>query len=492
MSGGGEPLPPKVDADVEHDSLLAYWRSRARQHVQDVYAGVPLSKFPEDLRVYEHLLWSAAPDTVVEIGTQAGGSALWFRDRLRTLQAYGRIARAPRVISVDVDQSLARRHLPAADPRWEEAITLIEADVTDRATADLVRAVVGEDARCLVIEDAAHTYATTTAALEAFAPLVAPGGYFVVEDGCVDVEALRVDPDWPRGVLPAIDDWLHSPAGAAFARRPDLERYGITCHPGGFLQRREESLEAELASGVGWMYPWDLGTGEPLPLLNPELPEIHRTRAELIEGPVREALAAAGAGASALDLACSEGWFAHRLLDWGAERVVAVDLRAENVRRARLLRDRHGIAPARLDVREADLFTLDPEVLGTFDVVLLLGLIYHVEDPVGALRLARRCTRTLCAIETQLTRQRDPLTHGWGVTDAVEQAAGSFAVRVEHDAQINPVASEPGIVSLIPNRDAVEAALAAAGFSRWEWPAPAPDHNRQYLDGDRGVVLAWA
>ena len=59
----------------------------------------------------------------------------------------------------------------------------------------------------------------------------------MVEDGCVDIEPMRLDPDWPRGVLPAVEDWLKSTAGAAFLVRRDLEVYGITCHPQGFLQR---------------------------------------------------------------------------------------------------------------------------------------------------------------------------------------------------------------------------------------------------------------
>jgi len=39
---------------------------------------------------------------------------------------------------------------------------------------------------------------------------VAPGGFKVVEDGCVDDDWLRL-PDWPRGVLPALEDWLRTP-----------------------------------------------------------------------------------------------------------------------------------------------------------------------------------------------------------------------------------------------------------------------------------------
>ena len=49
--------------------------------------GLPLVKFAEDLRTYERLLWSARVDVVIEIGTFVGGSALWFRDRLRAMRA---------------------------------------------------------------------------------------------------------------------------------------------------------------------------------------------------------------------------------------------------------------------------------------------------------------------------------------------------------------------------------------------------------------------
>jgi cephalosporin hydroxylase len=216
-----------------------YWLARAGQHVQDVYAGVPLSKFPEDLRTYEHLLWEDAPDTVIEIGTHAGGSALWFRDRLHTLTHYRRITREPTVITVDVRQGVAREHLGRADPDWPTTITVVEADVRAPDTPERVGALVAADARCFVIEDSAHEYDTTFAALDGFSRFVPPAGYFIVEDGCVDIDELRARDDWPRGVLPALHDWLASPAGREFEVRRDLELYGVSCHPEGFLQRRQ-------------------------------------------------------------------------------------------------------------------------------------------------------------------------------------------------------------------------------------------------------------
>jgi cephalosporin hydroxylase len=92
-------LPPTVSIDLGQ-SLHTYWLDRARQHTSDSYAGVRISKFPEDLRVYEHLLWASRANTVIEIGAHYGGSALWFRDRLRTLAQYGRIS-GEHVISID-------------------------------------------------------------------------------------------------------------------------------------------------------------------------------------------------------------------------------------------------------------------------------------------------------------------------------------------------------------------------------------------------------
>lgn len=231
-------LPPPVTIDLEDAGLRAYWLARAEQHTEDSYAGVRLSKLPEDLRVYEHLLWKARPDTVIEIGTQEGGSALWLRDRLRALRSYRRINNRPRVITIDVDQSLSRARLTAADPDHAGEIDLIEADITDPRLPARVEAMLSADARCLVIEDSAHVFATTAAALRGFSRFVPPGGFIVVEDGCVDIELMRLRPDWPRGVLPAIQEWLATPQGREFEVRRDLELYGVSCHPRGFLQRR--------------------------------------------------------------------------------------------------------------------------------------------------------------------------------------------------------------------------------------------------------------
>ena len=231
-----EQLPPTVGLELDR-SVRDLWADRALQVVQDHYAGVPMWKFPEDLRVYEHLLWASCPTVVIELGASGGGSALWFRDRLRTLVSYGRVRDPIRVVSVDIQLDDARQWLAAADPSYAETIVLLEADVRDPTLAAAVDRCLPPAARCLVVEDSAHLYETTRAALEGFARFVPSGGFFVVEDGCVDVDDMRAAADWPRGVLPAVRDWLAGDEGSCFTVRRDLEMYGLTCHPQGYLQR---------------------------------------------------------------------------------------------------------------------------------------------------------------------------------------------------------------------------------------------------------------
>jgi cephalosporin hydroxylase len=233
--GGVREFPSPAPLDLQA-TVREYWLQRISRQKRDSYVGVRLAKLPEDLGVYEHLIWASKPNVVIEIGTLRGGSALWFRDRLHTLAGYRAIER-PLVISIDLETDGAHEDLRAADPTYEETITLLQGDVADPDLPREVEALLPADARCLVVEDSAHVFATTMAALQGFARFVPPRGFFVVEDGYVDYEAMRLRPGWPRGVLPAVREWLETAEGRRFRVRRDLEIYGITSHPEGILQR---------------------------------------------------------------------------------------------------------------------------------------------------------------------------------------------------------------------------------------------------------------
>jgi cephalosporin hydroxylase len=199
--------------DLE-ESVGSFIRRRLAQHLSDSYMGVPMLKFPEDLRTYEQFMWNMRANAVIELGVQAGGSTLWFRDRLNALDG-------GTVVAVDINPN----------PGLPADVRFVQADVRDPGLPEVVSQLLPEDARPFIVEDTAHTYETTFAALKGFHRFVPPGGYMVVEDGIVDVDELRLSDDWPRGVQAAISDWLQQHPRFRQVEPP----YEITCHPGGFL-----------------------------------------------------------------------------------------------------------------------------------------------------------------------------------------------------------------------------------------------------------------
>src|SRR5258705_8751764 len=76
---------------------VGFWRKRAVKAALDrhedrehAWHGHRVIKFPSDCLAMHKLLWRCQPEVLVEIGTQNGGSALFFA------------ACAPKVVSIDI------------------------------------------------------------------------------------------------------------------------------------------------------------------------------------------------------------------------------------------------------------------------------------------------------------------------------------------------------------------------------------------------------
>lgn len=101
-------------------------------------------------------------------------------------------------------------------------------------------------------------------------------------------------------------------------------------------------------------------------------------------------------GLRALDLGTRDGFFAFELERRGAE-VVAIDYVAKTDTGFALAAELLG---SRVTYLQRNLYELTAAELGTFDVVLFLGLLYHLPDPLGALRIVRNLTARRMYLET--------------------------------------------------------------------------------------------
>src|SRR5205085_3065443 len=113
-------------------------------------------------------------------------------------------------------------------------------------------------------------------------------------------------------------------------------------------------------------------------------------------------------GLRVLDLGARDGFFSFAFERRGAE-VVAVDY---------VPADQTGFAIAaellgsKVTYLHENVYNLTPEKHGTFDVVLCLGLLYHLPDPMRALHLMRALCRDRFYLETQAIDKASLLPDG--------------------------------------------------------------------------------
>lgn len=135
-------------------------------------------------------------------------------------------------------------------------------------------------------------------------------------------------------------------------------------------------------------------------------------------------------GLRVLDLGCLEGQFSIEFALRGAE-VRAFEARPAPVAKTRFAAECLGLS--RLTVEQRDVRSLTREELGQFDLVLCLGLLYHLKpDDLFALAelLGQVCTRALFIDtyvarepETTLTRGSATYQGSWKAEYKVEQSA---------------------------------------------------------------------
>jgi tRNA (mo5U34)-methyltransferase len=99
-------------------------------------------------------------------------------------------------------------------------------------------------------------------------------------------------------------------------------------------------------------------------------------------------------GKRVLDIGAWDGWFSFEMERRGAQ-VVAVDcVEVDNFLYAR--RE----LGSRVEYREMDIYDLTPDRVGYFDIVLCLGVLYHLKHPLLALERICTLTRELAIIES--------------------------------------------------------------------------------------------
>jgi len=236
-----------------------------------------------------------------------------------------------------------------------------------------------------------------------------------------------------------------------------------------------------------WFYAYDLPDGSTTPLYHgTDIQSIHDTRWRMLERCLDERLPGERADLSVLDMASHQGWFAVQTARLGFGRVLGIDARASHVEDSSLIQRIYGLE--QLEFRQDDVHRLSADDPGVFDVVLMLGLLYHLENPVGALRTCRELCRGLCVIETQVVPGISGFVD-YGSYRYVRPLKGSFGIIDETADTHGPEASITGIC-LVPSLEALIWVLHKVGFSRVDVLEPPADAYEQLRYHKRVMVAA--
>ncbi len=194
-----------------------YFHSWDRTWQNTYYRGVQVLKCPLDLWVYQELICEVRPDLIVEAGTNRGGSAYYLADVCET-QGRGR------VVTIDVEERPGRPEHPR--------ITYLAGRSTDEAVLGRVGTLIPPGGTVLVILDSDHSAENVKAELVAYAPMVTPGSYLIVEDTCIRHPVL---PTFPPGPMEAVDAFLAG--NRDFVIDESREKFMVTFNPSGYLRR---------------------------------------------------------------------------------------------------------------------------------------------------------------------------------------------------------------------------------------------------------------
>lgn len=187
------------------------------------YRGVPCQKNPFDLALYTKLIYELKPATLIEIGTAAGGSALWFSDLFKTFKLDCQI------FSIDANQSssLELENVKFLQGEAEKLERNFTQDFLCRLPKPL-----------LLIEDSAHLYETTLACLRFFDPYLGLGDFIVVEDGIVNDMVGQQYDQYKNGPNRAIATFLEETLGRYEIDRSYCDYYGenVTWNTNGYIK----------------------------------------------------------------------------------------------------------------------------------------------------------------------------------------------------------------------------------------------------------------
>jgi cephalosporin hydroxylase len=198
------------------------------ERLKTTFLGVASLQYPTDNWAMQELITELKPDFIVETGTNAGGTALFYATILEKLNDNSK------VITVDVGE-----HDPAVlkFPTWKERVEFIRGSSVSDEVFEKIRARV-QGRKVLVTLDSLHTKDHVLREMKLYSHLVSLNSYMVVQDTQLmghPIPLAIYTHEGKEGPWQAVQAFMTTDGNFAIDR--SRERFLLTANPSGFLKR---------------------------------------------------------------------------------------------------------------------------------------------------------------------------------------------------------------------------------------------------------------
>lgn len=186
---------------------------------------------------------------------------------------------------------------------------------------------------------------------------------------------------------------------------------------------KRHELQARIAELEPWHYEFALGDGLVTPIHNSNKRNRHEQRRRYFFDALLKVTGGSLTGYRILDLGCNAGYWASHAMAADADFLVGVDAREHQLEQARFVFQAQGIDPTRYRFEEANIFEHD--FSERFDIVMCLGLMYHISKPMELFELMNGVGAELLLIDTIISPSdqslfalhREPVDHWLNAAD---------------------------------------------------------------------------
>jgi cephalosporin hydroxylase len=143
------------------------------------WLGRPIIQYPQDILVFQELIWKVKPKFIIETGIAHGGSIIFSASILQLIGKHGK------VIGIDID---IRKHnrIEIEKHPLSKNIIMLEGSSTDVNIVQQVKKIIKSSQPVLVMLDSNHTETHVLDELNLYSEFVTKSSYIIVLDTMVE------------------------------------------------------------------------------------------------------------------------------------------------------------------------------------------------------------------------------------------------------------------------------------------------------------------